>query len=89
MSDDNQQMDAAEFRRAHFFSSDADFAAAKQRTDDARAARQVKRQARREVTKDIRALQHFVTALQGMSPQVQRAHIVWLADRFLGIKLPI
>jgi len=89
MSDDNQQMDAAEFRRAQFFSSDADFAAAKQRTDDARAARKLKRQARRAVTKDIRALQRFVAALQGMSPQVQCAHIVWLADRFLGIKLPI
>lgn len=79
-SDDEQQMSHMEFLRAQFFSAEPSAVPVP-------APRSIKRRARREAMSDIRALKQFTMALQRMKPEVQRANILWLADRFLGIKL--
>ena len=73
MSDDSMNQD--EFTRATFFSSDADFAAAKAETPPATSRRR-----RRDPTRQARAV--FTRVLAAATPKERRAALRWLAARF-------
>lgn len=73
------EMSHNEFLKAQFFSSDEEFAAAK-------AASTRKPRRSRKTDPEILALKAFCRAMEGVPDAHRRAAILYLADRYLGMK---
>jgi len=78
-NDYDQEMHPDEFTRATFFSTEAELAA----LGPAKAPQPPKRKRRGP---GLRALARFARALEAEHHDSRRAAILWLADRYLGMK---
>jgi len=87
MSDQNMQMDDNEILRATFFSSEEEVQALKDQDEAKRAAKLMQQQRRRRASQEFRDLARFVRCLEALPHDHRRANILWLADKYLGLKL--
>ena len=74
----DQEMEPDEFARANFFSSTEELGPVK--------AQEPQKRLSRKRDPCSRALAVFVRALETQTPNARRAAILWLADRYLGMK---
>lgn len=80
------EMTHMEFNRAMFFSSDKDFAEVVAKSKAGSEFLQRQRRVRRLKDPEIEALRKFTAAVEVMNESSRRAAILWLADRYLGVK---